>query len=115
MANKEFYFQDKIVDKQQQEHTFIVCGVAVKGQGIGLGISITNPLDIHNPELGKTIAKGRALKKPIATYYVTPKYPLTDNVLKDLVMNAVDDVMSYPDAFIGGINKKKSKVLDEFG
>lgn len=115
MANKEFYFQDKVVDKQEQTHHFVVCGVAVKGQGIGIGLSVTNPKDVHNIELGYTIAKGRALKKPIATYYVTPKYPLTENVLKDLVMNAVDDIMSYPDAFIGGINKKKSKVLDEFG
>lgn len=105
----EVFVYDSINDNEGKIHHVIACGLGFKGLGVGVGISITNPTDVHNQELGKTIAKGRALKNPCLHTFIMPKYPLTKTVVLRTVGNVVADLKAHPDAFIGGFTKKVKK------
>ena len=106
IKRKEIFVEDAIVDKEGLEHPIIACGLGVKGYGVSVGISITNPCDTHNVKLGETIAMGRAEKNPIVIVRTSVKYPITDAVVAKVVNNTIADVKAYPDAFIGGFTKK---------
>lgn len=107
IKRKEIFVQDAIVDKEGLEHPIIACGLGVKGYGVSVGISITNPCDTHNVKLGKTISMGRAERNPTVIVRVgTYKYPITDAVVTKVVNNTIADIKAYPDAFIGGFTKK---------
>lgn len=113
MSNQEkqikVFSQDSVNDEQGLIHHVVACGVGIRGIGIGVGLSITNPSDVHKQELGKIIAEGRATKRGSAAMFVEPNYPLSKHTVQKFVQLVIDDFKAHPEAFIKGFEKKIKK------
>lgn len=80
---------------------------------VSLGFAVCSPDDEYNEELGKTIALGKAEKRPSGVLYATQ----TGMINTDLVDSLIKQEMMYfennPGAVLAGYDKAKAAYLAE--
>lgn len=80
-------------------------------ESLFLGVAICSPRDEYDEEIGKAIAKGKALKGKRAQRWMSSNLAgmFADNVIEAIVANEVEYVATHPEEFIAGYVKAAEK------
>lgn len=101
----------KFTDFEGKEHIVTVCAYTYDGLSnervLGIGYSITNPLDNYNEEVGKTIAKNRAMDEPAVMCY--KRGFLNSELVNSILKRETEYICNNPEKFIAGYAEAKER------
>ena len=80
---------------------------------VSLGFSVCNPEDTFNEELGKTIALGKAEKRPTGVLYATKAGMINTDLVESLITQEMQHFENNPGAVLAGYDKAKAAYLAE--
>ena len=80
---------------------------------VSLGFSVCNPEDTFNEELGKTIALGKAEKRPAGVLYATTAGMINTDLVESLITQEMQHFENNPGAVLTGYDKAKAAYLAE--
>lgn len=117
-----------VVDKPENETVLATVGQTPEGHRVAvpvleydgdghivksvfIGVSICNPIDEFNEEIGKKIAYNKAITSKKAQHWVASNIPglLGNKVVEALLEQEVEYVAEHPDSIIAGYSKSKEK------
>ena len=78
---------------------------------VSLGFAVCSPEDEYNEELGKTIALGKAEKRPVGVMYATKTGMINTSLVDALLDQEVEYFKNNPGAVLAGYNKAKEAYL----
>lgn len=130
MKMREEYIIDKFIDYTGTEKTFIMAAISkdtsdilsvavtntdreylaeLTNKCLMLGLSVCNPKDEFNEEIGKRIAKGKALnrKSRVSTLYSTDKGLINTSVVKAILKQEAEYLKQNPGNYIKSYNADK--------
>ena len=77
-------------------------------EGIQIGVSICNPEDKFNDDMGLSMAKDRALQSEVSLYS-TDNGHISPTLIKALIFQEVEFIKSNPGKYIKGYNEAKER------
>ena len=80
---------------------------------ISLGFAVCSPEDKFNEELGKTIALGKAEKRPAGVLYATKAGMINTDLVESLITQEMQHFENNPGAVLAGYDKAKAAYLAE--
>lgn len=80
---------------------------------VNIGIAVRNVGDKYNSSLAKTIAEGKARKKPIMTYGVDHKFLIKKSILTNILDEISDAFVEDPGKYIAGYDKSKARYFEQ--
>lgn len=105
----------KFTDFEGKEHIVTVCAYTYDGLSnervLGIGYSITNPLDNYNEEVGKTIAKNRAMDGPAVMCY--KRGFLNSELVNSILKRETEYICNNPEKFIAGYAEARKKYYNK--
>lgn len=76
---------------------------------VNLGIAVRNTDDKFDQVLGETIAKGKAIKKPIETFIVPRSFQTKKSLIENILKAYGEEFKKDPSIYIPGYDKWKEK------
>jgi hypothetical protein len=103
---KTLFKHDIFIDFAGKSRQFSVCAVDLDTNIIGLGISVQNPRDLPNIDLGKVVAKGKAQKRPAAIINIQG-LTINHHLVLSLIDAFIFEFKNHPENFIAGYSKDR--------
>lgn len=110
----ENYLFGELVDFENKTHKITICAITHTKDNfrcMNIGISICNPIDTYNEEIGKKIAYGKAESSEIAM--CANFGMITKNVVDLVLKQKMDHIMKFPETYIAGYDSAKNKFLNK--
>ncbi len=117
------YREGSFIDYENKEHYFVVCAVLTERtvedqlvRTLNLGVSLCNPVDKNNNQLGKKIAYGKALSERNTNIILGRAGLLNIDTVRYILDNETNHVKQFPEqyskAYVAAkIKYEKSKSL----
>lgn len=100
------YREGSFIDYENKEHYFVVCAVLVEKtvdnhlvRILNLGISLCNPVDKNNNQLGKKIAYGKALSERNNNIILGRAGLLNIDTVRYILDNETNHVKQFPEQY----------------
>lgn len=98
--------ESMVITNGQKENKIVITEVCKR---LSLGFAICSPEDEWNEELGKTIAFGKAVKRPAREMYVTHRGMINTTVVNALIDQECAFFENCPGSIIAGYNEAEAK------
>ena len=109
MKNRTTFISDTFTDFTGLKRIFTICAISFELDSdykkLQLGISVQNPLDVHNAELSEKIAEGKANKKPFGKIMSNNPGFINSKVVNALLEQECEYFKNNPGKYLAGYNK----------
>ena len=124
MKTREQYLIDEFKDFTGKTREFTFCAITVESdadttelynyaKAIYIGVSVCNHGDTYNEEMGKSIARNKALTNPIENMFASEKITFNHDTVEAILKSYADYFKKDPGIFIAGYNTQKKEYLTD--
>lgn len=99
-----------VVEMSADHHVELIDNVVKR---VSLGFAVCSPDDEYNEELGKTIALGKAEKRPAGVLYASHTGMINTDLVDSLIKQEMLYFESNPGSVLAGYDKAKAAYLAE--
>lgn len=103
---KTIYKISSFRDFSGQERDVVACAINDENY-VSIGVAIQNPRDVSDITLGKIIAKGKAVKKPVVDIHIDG-IPINYGLGVSLLDAFIVEFKKHPENYISGYSKDKA-------